>query len=123
MHLSNQEQALKEAWIDQAVFMLENGDSQISIITYLRSQGVSDDLAKELSYDVFAAARKKLRKKQRPHRIIAWSLIALGFILPLALFLAGWIVIYSIAPAIAGMGYLAKLPKPKSLPRETTLLK
>ena len=71
MHLSNQEQALKEAWIDQAVLMLENGDSQISIITYLRSQGVSDDLAKELSYDVFAAARKKLRKKQRPHLIIA----------------------------------------------------
>lgn len=97
--------------------MLEQGDSQISIITYLRSQGVNDDLAKELSYDVFAAARKEVIRKQRPHRIIACSLIVIGIVLPLFFLLMGFLVIYSAAPVLIGMTYLFRLPNPKGLPR------
>ena len=114
---SKESPALKKEWTQRSVTMLEQGDSQISIITFLRSQGVSDELAKELSYDIFAAARKQIRRKQLPHRIIAWSLIAIGIVLPIILLLKGRIVIYSVVPIILGMGYLQKLPNPKGLPR------
>ena len=69
---------LKETWIQHSVTMLEEGYSQISIITFLRSQGIGDELAKELSYDVFAVARKRVLRKFLLHRIFAWSIILIG---------------------------------------------
>ena len=106
---------LKETWIQHSVTMLEEGYSQISIITFLRSQGIGDELAKELSYDVFAVARKRVLRKFLLHRIFAWSIILIG--IPLLL-ITGLSFLF-LFPVIAAMGQLFKLPNPKSLPRST----
>ncbi len=109
-----------ESHVRKAVTMLRAGSTHIAVVNSLKSVGLSFDDAKRESGFVFSEARRRLRRSQRFHRFIAWSLIVLGSVLPFATYLssAGTLVAISAMPMLGGIGILAKLPNPKPLPTE-----
>ena len=109
--------AMREKWIAESEIRLGAGKGHLGVINYLRQQGLSGDNAKKASYDIFDQAKARLMKRQRPQIIFGWVLILLGIITPIALFvLQARVVVFSVAPVIAGIFVLFKVVKPSRLP-------
>ena len=111
-------QELRASWITNAETILGAGRGHMGVINYLRTEGLSPDRAKEVSYDVFEEAKKRLDRSQRPHRILAWLFIAAGVLTPIVLLVLGrGLVVISAAPIMGGMLLLSKLKNPTALPK------
>jgi len=106
---------MRDQWIGVAYNILKEGKSHISIITFLRSKGLSDENAKKLSKDIFVQAKKRLLKEQIALRVLAWLLIITGAILPIILLIMGRVSIFAAFPVVIGIGILFKLPNPKPM--------
>ena len=110
---------MRERWISEAEIILGAGRGHLGIINFLRSQGMSNDEAKKVSFDIFDEAKRRLMKGQRPQIFLGWFLIALGVITPIALFaLQARIVVLSTAPILGGIFLLFKVVKPSRLPKD-----
>ena len=115
--LDEETKAVSERWILRSISILEDGKGHIGIINHLRSQGVSAETAKKISYEIFDHAKNGLKRKQLPHRIIGWTLIAIGILTPIVMFsLKSPTIILSAAPSILGIFILSKLKNPTKLP-------
>ena len=106
-----------EKRVAAAYALLQAGRDHLGVINQLRSDGLSFEEAKAESYLVFDRAKRRLKRNQLPLRIIAWSLIALGSLGPLALLFggAGFVIVTAI-PIVGGFGILYRLPNPSRLP-------
>lgn len=106
-----------ETWVASAYALLRTGKDQLGVINQLRACGLSFEEAKAESYPVFDQAKRRLRRGQLPLRIVAWALIGLGVLGPLALLLGGaGVIVVSALPVIGGVGLLYRLPNPARLP-------
>ncbi|MEN8772728.1 MAG: hypothetical protein ABF380_16250 [Akkermansiaceae bacterium] len=110
---------VREEWIGSAEVILGAGKGHMGIITFLRSKGVERNEAKEVSFDIFDEAKRRLMRSQLGYRVVAWGFIALGILLPIALFLLsrGGVLI-SAVPIIGGTILLGKLVNPARLPEK-----
>lgn len=112
-------QNLRESWIQEAVVVLSIGKGHLGVINMLRSYGMSNDSAMEISYDVFEQARLRLLRMQRGRKLLAWLLILSGMLIPFLMLLSGLGIWYfSFAPMAIGAAMLFKMPNPTSLPRK-----
>ncbi|MBK1856582.1 hypothetical protein JO972_16550 [Verrucomicrobiaceae bacterium 5K15] len=107
--------SMREAWIQEAVTALARGRGHLGVINMLRSYGMNSHDAKKVSFDIFDAAKARLRKLLRWKRLMAWSMIALPFIL--LIFGYGNFIV-TLWPLFAGITWLYKLPNPSRLPEE-----
>lgn len=111
---------VREEWIGSAEEILRAGKGHMGIITFLRSKGLRPDEAKKVSYDIFDEAKRRLLRSQLAYRAVAWSLILVGLLLPVALFflMSGGLVFIAGTPLIGGGIMLGKLLKPSRLPQK-----
>ncbi|MDA9831856.1 hypothetical protein N9C66_11015, partial [Akkermansiaceae bacterium] len=93
---------VREEWIGSAEEILRAGKGHMGIITFLRSKGLRPDEAKKVSYDIFDEAKRRLLRSQLAYRAVAWSLILVGLLLPVALFflMSGGLVFIAGTPLI-----------------------
>lgn len=113
--MNNFSEKQKDHWVGTAFNMLRDGKSQISISIFLKAQGVPEENLKELSYEIFEQAKKRLNVEQRFPRAFAWSLIIVGCLMPIFLiYTTGWILFAAFVPIIFGHQILSKLPNPKA---------
>ncbi len=116
--MDEEKEAIRARWIKQSVSILEDGKGHLGIVNYLRTQRLTPDEAKVVSYVIFDGALTRLRLKQFPIRIFAWLLIFTGAATPIAMyFLNRPVIIFAAAPIVFGFILLAKLQKPTRLPR------
>ena len=113
--------AIREGWIRRGTDILEEGKGHLGIINMIRSEGVDDDKAKRLSYDVFDEAVSRLRRRRRPHRMIGTILVLVG-VFP---FFAGALgqqkaMLVSGLPVILGVYMLSRQPRATRLPEITS---
>ncbi|NWK56475.1 hypothetical protein HW115_12705 [Verrucomicrobiaceae bacterium N1E253] len=110
-------QILRDQWIREAEVLLGMGKGHLGVINMLRASGMSTDMAKRTSFDIFDQAKIKLLKSQRLERCLAWLLITAGILAPVAMYIAKLdYYVFSIAPIGAGYMMLTKLPNPSRLP-------
>lgn len=110
---------VREEWVKSAEVMLGAGKGHMGIITYLRTKGPGPDEAKKISFDIFDEAKRRLMRSQLGYRIVAWGFIALGVLLPIALFvMSRGVVLISAVPIIGGVILLGKLVNPSRLPEK-----
>jgi hypothetical protein len=110
---------VREEWIKKAEVLLGVGKGHMGIIAFLRSKGLGPDEAKKVSFDIFDEAKRRLMRSQLGYRIVAWGFIALGVLLPTALFvMSRGVVLISAVPIIGGVILLGKLVNPSRLPEE-----
>ncbi len=107
----------RKMWISRSVDILGSGKGHIGVINFLRTQGLSPDSAKVVSYDIFNQAKARLMRQQLPHRIIAWILIGVGAVSAIVLFIMGWVAAYTFVAVGLGLILLFRLPNPKRLPK------
>lgn len=105
-----------EESVVRSLRLLERGKGQTAVINELRGLGMPHETAKQESVAVFDEARRRLRRSQRGRRLVAWSLVGLGVLLPPLMFFSGiGYAIVSAAPMLLGMMILHRLPDPKPL--------
>ncbi len=109
---------VREEWIKDAVLILGSGKGHMGIIIFLRSKGLAPDQARKVSFDIFDEARRRVWRGQMGYRLLAWTLIALGFLLPVVCFIitSGGLVFVAATPLILGGILLGKQLKPSRLP-------
>ncbi|WP_159435077.1 hypothetical protein [Rubritalea squalenifaciens] len=108
----------RQEWIHQAEIILGSGQGHIAVINYLRSQGMSHDNAKAISYDIFDCARRKLMRSQFPLIFSAYVMMFVGIFVPIALFLVrSPLAFVSAPPFIAGIVLHYKVIRPSRLPQ------
>lgn len=111
---------VRDEWIKDAEVILGSGKEHMGIIIFLRSKGLGPDQARKVSFDIFDEARSRLLRGQMGYRFLAWTLISLGFLLPLVCFImtSGGLVFVAAAPLILGGILLGRQLKPSRLPED-----
>lgn len=115
--LSNESECQREQWVQKAEVLLGSGQGHIALINYLRTQGMSHDDAKKISYDIFDEAKRRLMRSQKGIIALGYFLIFIGIFTPLALLiLQARLVVIAAAPVLAGLFVLSKVVRPSRLP-------
>lgn len=110
---------LRERWIAHAVELLRAHKGHMGIIIYLRGEGLSAEIAKQTSYDIFDEAKGRFKKRQRWLVVLAWILIAVGLGMPVVQAMIGMpVVLIWFGPFVAGVSLLGRLHNPGRLPEE-----
>jgi len=111
-----EQEILKEGYISHCEVLLGAGRGHLGIINFLRKSGVSTEEIGPLSVEVFEKANDRLYKSQLPLRVIVWSLIAIGVLVPIAFYMTGdGIPVVTIVPVFIGMVLRTKVLRPKML--------